>query len=114
MPLVTAAVFQLRLYGAVASWVPRFTPSTRNCTAETPTSSDAVAVTVIVALTDALLLGAVTVTAGGVVSAAMTSAGGSAETRKSANRDSRSLRVMRGNSVDGMQRSDTGILRANV
>jgi len=57
-------------YGDVVSWAPVFAPSTRNCTKDIGLSgSVAVAVSVIVPETVALLAGAVTVTTGAVVSA---------------------------------------------
>src|SRR5437867_71124 len=47
-PSPTLVVFHVREYGEVVSSAPRSTPSTRSCTAATPTSSDALAVIVVV------------------------------------------------------------------
>ena len=52
------------------SSLPRLAPSSLNCTPLTPTLSDASAVTSIVAWTDAPFAGAVSATAGAVVSLA--------------------------------------------
>src|SRR4029077_8186061 len=67
-PLLAVVVFQEAAYGAVVSSTPRLAPSRRNCTPATPTLSDALAVTLIVPVTVTPLVGAVTLTAGGVVS----------------------------------------------
>src|SRR2546427_8842183 len=61
-------VSQPIVYGGVVTSAPNATPSTRNCTPATPTLSEAVAVTATVPLTVAPFAGAVTLTAGGVVS----------------------------------------------
>ena len=53
------------------SKLPRFAPSSRNCTLATPTLSEAFAVTVIVPLTVAPFAGEEIDTVGGVVSAAV-------------------------------------------
>ena len=67
-PSAAVALSQEVEYGAVVSSVPRFAPSRRNCTPATPTLSEALAVTVVVAETVAPAAGAVTDTVGGVVS----------------------------------------------
>ena len=65
----TDVVFHDIEYGAVVSSAPIFVPSTLNCTPATPTLSEAVADTVTVLWTVALLAGALIATVGGVVSA---------------------------------------------
>jgi hypothetical protein len=67
-PSAAAVVSQVTEYGAVVSSVPRGTPSSRNWTPATPTSSAAVAVTVMVPETLDPGLGDVTDAVGGVVS----------------------------------------------
>src|SRR5882762_3725700 len=66
-PLLALVVFQETEYGAAASSTPRLAPSSRNCTPTTPTLSEALAVTVVVAPTVAPETGAVMLTVGGVV-----------------------------------------------
>jgi hypothetical protein len=73
-PAANAAVFQLMLYGAVVS-DPIDVPSTRNVTELTPTLSDALAVTVTVALTCAPAIGDEIATDGGIVSPLMFGSG---------------------------------------
>ena len=72
LPFETDAVLHEKLYGELVSADPTFVPSTFNCTLATPTLSEAVAFTVIVPLTVALLAGEVIETVGGVVSALFT------------------------------------------
>ena len=67
VPLVTVVVFQEIEYGVAVSSIPRFTPSSRNCTPTTATLSVALAETVTVPTT-APTLGDVIATVGGVVS----------------------------------------------
>ena len=67
VPLVAEAVFQEPEYGDAVSSVPRFAPSSLNCTPATPTLSVALAETVTVPDT-APTPGEVIATAGGVVS----------------------------------------------
>src|SRR5688572_21470761 len=67
-PFPALVEVQLTEYGADVSGLPRFTPSSRNCTEVTPTSSDASAVTVTVPDTVLPPAGAVTATEGGAVS----------------------------------------------
>src|SRR5437762_222289 len=67
-PLAKVVVSQEIWNGAVVTSVPKFAPSTLNCTPATPTLSEALAVTVTVAETVAPALGEVTETDGGVVS----------------------------------------------
>src|SRR5204863_371698 len=67
-PLAAVVVDQETAYGAAVSSVPSSPPSSRNWTPATPTLSEAVAVTVSVPLTVAPVAGAVTLTAGVVVS----------------------------------------------
>src|SRR5438876_7059513 len=67
--LLAVVVFHERVYGAVVTSAPRFTPSSLNCTPTTPTSSVAFAETVTVPATEAPAAGAVIETVGGVVSA---------------------------------------------
>src|SRR5687768_15841536 len=69
-PSVDVVVFQLVSYGAAVSSAPSGAPSTKNWTPAIPTSSVALAVTVIVAETVEPDAGDVTFTAGGVVSPA--------------------------------------------
>src|SRR3954464_1179110 len=64
-PFAALEVVQSTAYGAVVSSAPRFAPSSRNCTPDTPESSCASAVTVTVPLTFAPFAGAVTRTVGG-------------------------------------------------
>jgi hypothetical protein len=62
-------VFQVTEYGEEVSSVPKLAPSSKNCTPETPTASEAVADTVTEEPeTVAPLAGAVTETVGAVVS----------------------------------------------
>src|SRR5258708_9821660 len=68
LPLATAVVFQVTEYGAFVSSVPRFAPSTVNCTPATPPLSAAHADTVMEPETVAPGAGEVSVTVGGVVS----------------------------------------------
>ena len=69
-PLLAVVVFQTVENGDAVSSAPRLAPSRRNCTPETLTLSDAVALTVTDAPpTAALFAGALTETVGGVVSA---------------------------------------------
>ena len=56
------------VYRAVVSSAPSGVPPSRNCTPTTPTLSDALALTVTLPETVALLAGAVIETVGGVVS----------------------------------------------
>jgi len=65
--LLSVVVFKDSEYGAVVSAAPEFAPSTWNCTLAIPMLEDAVAVTVMVALTVVPLAGAVIETVGGVV-----------------------------------------------
>src|SRR5205807_1799558 len=67
-PLLAVVVFQETEYGAAASSTPRLAPSSRNCTPTTPTSSEALAVTLVVPPTVAPETGEVMLTVGGVVS----------------------------------------------
>jgi hypothetical protein len=67
-PLLEVAVFHETEYGEAVSRLPKFAPSSWNCTLATPTLSLAFAVTEIVPLTVAPLAGAVMDTVGGVVS----------------------------------------------
>ena len=71
-PSATARESQMNENGASVSSAPTAAPSTRNCTPETPTLSDASADSVTIAQTVAPLAGAVTVTDGGAVSALLT------------------------------------------
>ena len=66
--LVAEVVVQETEYGEVVSSLPRFAPSSLNCTPETPTLSEAEAATVTVPLTVLPAEGEVTETEGGVVS----------------------------------------------
>ena len=66
--LVAGVVSQPNSYGAVVCSAPTFAPSTWNCTPTTPTSSDAVAVIVVVPETVAPSAGALIFTVGAVVS----------------------------------------------
>src|SRR5207244_11299480 len=68
-PFVAVVVSHATEYGADVSSVPRFAPSSSNCTPATPTSSDALAVTEVVPETVAPAAGAVSATVGGVVPA---------------------------------------------
>ena len=68
LPFTNVVVFNDCEYGAAATAVPRFVPSTWNCTLATPTLSLALAETVTVPATVAPLAGAVIDTVGGVVS----------------------------------------------
>src|SRR5687767_12038162 len=63
-PSLAAAVFQVAEYGAVVLSAPSATPSRKNCTPVTATLSEALAVTVIAALTVAPLAGEVIATVG--------------------------------------------------
>src|SRR4029453_11637234 len=72
MPLPTDVVFHEIEYGALVSSAPTFVPSTLNCTPATATLSEAVADTVTVFCTVALLAGALIETVGAVVSALLT------------------------------------------
>src|SRR5467141_3104277 len=67
-PLLAPVVFQGTEYGAAVSSAPALTPSNWNCTPTTPTLSEALAVTVIVAETVAPEAGEVMLTVGAVVS----------------------------------------------
>src|SRR5207237_7904715 len=67
-PFAAAVVSQLCVYGGELFALPRFVPSSLNCTDATPTSSDADAVTVMLAETLAPGDGEVIETVGGVVS----------------------------------------------
>ena len=67
-PLLTVVVFQEKEYGEAVSRLPKFAPSSRNCTLATPTLSEAVAVTDTVLEIVAPFAGAVMDTVGGVVS----------------------------------------------
>src|SRR5206468_11907739 len=67
-PRLAVAASQLIEYGAVVSSAPRLTPSSLNCTPATPTSSLALAWTSTVVETFAPAAGAVSETAGAVVS----------------------------------------------
>ena len=71
-PSATVRESQLNENGALVSSAPTAAPSTRNCTPETPTLSDASADRVTSAPTVAPLAGAVNVTDGGAVSALLT------------------------------------------
>src|SRR4030095_12324802 len=71
-PFATPVVFQVTEEGeAPVTSLPRLAPSSLNCTPATATLSLAVAVTVMEPLTVALAAGAVMVTLGGGVSAAV-------------------------------------------
>jgi hypothetical protein len=72
VPLATVVVSHVIEGGLVVSSAPRLLPSSLNCTPATPTSSDALAVTVIVPETVAPSEGAVIETVGGVLSAVTT------------------------------------------
>ena len=67
-PLAPAVVGHATSYGDATTAAPSGAPSSRNCTPSTPTSSDAVAVTVTDPLTVAPPAGAVNATVGAVVS----------------------------------------------
>ncbi len=67
-PLVTEVVLQETEYGDVVSSAPTFTPSTLNCTPDTATLSEALAVIFTAPETVAEAAGDVTETVGGVVS----------------------------------------------
>src|SRR4029077_18518910 len=69
-PFVAVVVSHEIAYGAVVTALPRFAPSSLNCTEATPTLSDAFAVTDAVPERVAPAVGAVIETCGGVVSAA--------------------------------------------
>ena len=75
LAFVAPVVFQLTLYGDVVSSLPRFAPSSLNCTPTTPTLSLAVAVTETVAETVAPFVGAVRDTVGAVLSQLWVKAG---------------------------------------
>src|SRR5437773_3828347 len=66
--LLVVVVSQLTVNGGDRSSVPRFAPSSLNCTPATPTLSEALAVTVTVLLTVAPAAGAVMLAVGGVLS----------------------------------------------
>jgi len=66
LPLATEDVVQEKLYGEAVSAAPTFAPSTCICTLAIPALAEAVAFTVIVPLTVALLAGEVIETVGGV------------------------------------------------
>src|SRR6266849_8457376 len=68
-PLAAPVVFQETEYGALVSSAPKLAPSIVNCTPATPTLSEALAETGTVPWIVAPLLGEVTLTVGGVVSA---------------------------------------------
>jgi hypothetical protein len=65
-PLVAVRVFHESVYGAVLSSEPRLAPSSLNWTPTTPTSSDAVALSVVVSESVAPAAGAVSVVVGAV------------------------------------------------
>src|SRR6266536_2706624 len=67
-PLAVEVVSQIRWYGVVGSSGPRLAPSSLNCTAATPASSEASAVTLITPDTVALFAGVVMATTGGAAS----------------------------------------------
>ena len=67
-PLVAVVVSHVIVYGVAVSSAPRFAPSSMNWTPATPTLSEAVALTVMVAETVAPAAGLVTDTAGAVPS----------------------------------------------
>src|SRR5207248_818390 len=67
-PLAAAVLSQVTAYGAAVSSAPRVAPSSRNCTPATPTLSEALAETVTGPETVSPSAGAVSDTAGAVVS----------------------------------------------
>ena len=71
LPFAAPVVLQLIAYGDVVSGEPRFAPFSVNCTDVTPTLSEALAETDTVPLTVAPAAGAVRLTDGAVVSAAV-------------------------------------------
>src|SRR5438552_611852 len=70
--LLAVVVFHERVYGAVVTSAPRFTPSSLNCTPTTPTLSVAFAETVIVPATEAPEVGEEMEMVGGLLSTSCT------------------------------------------